>query len=87
MRDVCVMPEPTNYEIVLRGRVSARFLQPLVDDFTFDDSRPPFTYLVGKIQDPSHLHGVLAHLTSLGIDVVSIGPVTSHPSTSFGATR
>jgi hypothetical protein len=79
------MPEPTNYEIVLRGRVSARLLRPLVDDFTIDDSRPSVTYLLGRIRDASHMHGVLTHLSSIGIDVVSIGPAVPSPSTSFGA--
>ena len=26
--------------------------------------------------DASHLHGVLAHLTSVGVELVSVGPVT-----------
>jgi hypothetical protein len=30
------MTERTTYEIVIRGRASARLLRPLLDDFTFD---------------------------------------------------
>ncbi len=68
------MPEPTTYEIVLQGRPSARLLRPLLDGFTFDHGSDGVTRLVGEIGDRSHLHGVLAHLTSVDVDVVSIGP-------------
>ena len=37
-RESGVMPEPTTYEIVLRGRPSRRLLRPLLDDFTIDAS-------------------------------------------------
>lgn len=69
------MTSATPYELVLRGRVSARLLRPLVDDFTVDHSRPGLTRLLGPITDPCHLHGVLAHLTSVGVELVSLGPV------------
>lgn len=82
------MPSTTTYEIVLRGRPSARLLRPLLDDFTFDHGGDGVTRLVGEIGDRAHLHGVLAHLTSVNVDVVSIGPVrTVHidPTTTYGA--
>jgi ABC-2 type transport system ATP-binding protein len=71
------MSERTTYEIVLRGHVSAGLLRPLLDDFTVDPARDGVTRLVGAIGDASHLHGVLAHLTSVNTDVISIGPL--HP--------
>jgi hypothetical protein len=76
------MPEPTAYEIVIRGRASARLLRPLLDDFTFDRSCEGVTRLLGDIGDPSHLHGVLAHLTSVNAEVISIGPVPASEATS-----
>ena len=80
------MPATTTYEIVLRGRPSARLLRPLLDTFTFDRGDDGVTRLVGEIGDPSHLHGVLAHLTSVNVDVVSIGPApTSDDPTTNGA--
>ena len=79
------MPSTTTYEIVLRGRPSARLLRPLLDDFTFDHARDGVTRLVGEIGDPSHLHGVLAHLTSVNVDVVSIAPAPTI-TTTHGAT-
>jgi hypothetical protein len=72
-RDGGAMPSTTTYEIVLRGRPSARLLRPLLDDFTFDHG-DGVTRLVGEICDRSHLHGVLAHLTSVNVDVISIAP-------------
>lgn len=82
------MPATTTYEIVLRGRPSARLLRPLLDAFTFDHGCDGVTRLVGEIGDRSHLHGVLAHLTSVNVDVVSIGPAptTSDDPTTHGAT-
>ena len=82
------MPQTTTYEIVLRGRPSARLLRPLLDDFTFDHGGAGVTRLVGEIGDRSHLHGILAHLTSVNVDVVSIAPVPTvlvDPTTTHGA--
>lgn len=74
------MSEPTTYEIVLRGRPSRRLLRPLLDDFTIgapsDDGAGCFTRLVGDIGDPAHLHGLVAHLTSVNVELVSIAPAT-----------
>ena len=68
------MSEPTSYEIVLRGQPSSRLLRPLLDDFTIDPSTDSVTRLVGDICDPAHLHGVLAHLTSVNLQIISIAP-------------
>jgi hypothetical protein len=73
------MSEPTTYEIVLRGRASARLLRPLLDDFTVDHAQQGVTRLVGDIGDPAHLHGVLAHLTSVNTEVISIAPLQPAP--------
>ncbi|MFG1710562.1 hypothetical protein ACFLIM_46085 [Nonomuraea sp. M3C6] len=73
------MSQPTTYEIVIRGRASARLLRPLLDDFTIDHASDGVTRLVGNIGDASHMHGVLAHLTSVNIEVISIAPLDSAP--------
>ena len=70
------MTEPTTYEIVIRGRASPRFLRPLLDDFTFDHTSSGVTRLTGEIRDAAHLHGVMAHLTSVNVELISITPVT-----------
>lgn len=68
------MNEPTTYEIVVRGRATERILRPLLDDFAVDQPEPGRTRLTGTIRDPSHLHGVLAHLTSVAAEVISLTP-------------
>ncbi|MDO8362639.1 MAG: hypothetical protein Q7V88_07065 [Actinomycetota bacterium] len=65
------MSEPTTFEIVIRGRASARLLRPLLDDFTFDHSDGN-TRLVGVVRDSAHLHGVVSHLTSVNVELISI---------------
>jgi hypothetical protein len=74
------MSGTTTYEIVLRGRPSTRLLRPLLDDFSFDHDADGVTRLVGQIGDSSHLHGVLAHLTSVNVDVISIAPANPNPA-------
>ncbi len=72
------MSEPTTYEIVLRGRPGTRLLRPFLDDFTIDTSIDSVTRLVGDVCDPAHLHGVVAHLTSVNLEIVSIAPDRRH---------
>lgn len=72
------MTEPASYEIALRGNVGARSLRPLVDDFSVTESEPGVTRLVGVIRDSSQMHGLVAHLASMGVDIVSIVPTDSH---------
>ena len=68
------MYEPTTFEIVLKGRASARLLRPLLDDFAFDLAGEGNTRLVGEVRDAAHLHGVVAHLTSVNVELISIVP-------------
>jgi hypothetical protein len=81
------MTTPTAYEIVIRGRAPARFLRPLLDEFTIDHSIEGVTRLTGVVRDSAHLHGIVAHLTSVHTELISIGPLaatdhtTPHPST------
>ncbi len=68
------MTGPWTYELVLRGRASTQLLRPLLDDFTLDHTSPGVTRLVGQVIDTCHLHGVLAHLTSVGVELISVAP-------------
>lgn len=68
------MNEPVTYEIVIRGRASERILARLSDDFSIETIAGRHTRLVGEIRDSAHLHGVVMHLTSLAIDIVSLIP-------------
>jgi hypothetical protein len=69
-----LMTAPATYEIIIKGRASARFLRPLLNDFTVDHPVDGVTRLIGEIRDAAHLHGVIAHLTSLNVELVSIAP-------------
>jgi len=66
------MPRPTRYEIEIRGRATERILRPVVDDFQIDVTCHGTTRLVGDIRDASHLNGLLAHFTSMNVDVVGL---------------
>ena len=81
------MSEQTTYEIVIRGRASARLLRPLLDDFTFDHSDEGTTRLVGEVTDAAHLHGLYAHLASMNAEVISIAPLTVSPPHQSGSTQ
>jgi hypothetical protein len=76
-------PPPTTYEIVLRGRASARLLRPVLDDFAVDHTVDGFTRLVGVIADAAHLHGVVSHLTSVNVELISVAPIPQ-PEASAG---
>ena len=86
------MPERTTYEIVLRGRPSRRLLRPLLADFRIDISSECgadcATRLVGVIGDPAQLHGIVAHLTSVNVEIISIAPASAQDihTTTEGTT-
>ncbi len=81
------MNEPTTYEIVVRGRATERILRPLLDDFAVDHPEPGRTRLTGVIRDPAHLHGVLAHLTSVTAEIISLTPHDAHQPTNSTSER
>jgi hypothetical protein len=71
------MSTSTAYEIVIKGRATARILRPLLDDFTIDHNNEGITRLTGAVRDSAHLHGIVAHLSAVNAELVSIGPLTS----------
>jgi hypothetical protein len=82
------MFKPTAYEIVIRGRATARLLRPLLDDFAVDHAHDGVTRLIGEVRDAAHLHGVVAHLTSVNAELISISPVATGPlSTHLSSTQ
>jgi len=81
----------TRYEIEIGGRPSDRVLRPVVDEFIVELTEAGTTRLVGEIRDPSHLHGLLAHFTSLNVEVIALrrlvdscNPPTHSPTPSEG---
>jgi len=73
------MHEPTTYEIVIRGRATERILGHLSHEFVIDHPRTGVSRLTGVIRDAAHLHGVLDHLTSMAIELVSVTPAEPDP--------
>ncbi len=70
------MPNATTHEIVLRGRLAPHLLGPFLDEFAVDHDRAGVTRLVGIVRDSSHLHGLVAYLASINVELISITPVT-----------
>ena len=68
------------YEFRVRGRLSER-AQHAVGDFS--EMRivpaPPETMLYGTVTDQAHLHGILAFLDNLGLQIVSVHQMPSEP--------
>ncbi len=63
---------PTRYEIEIGGHTSGRVLRPVIDEFTVELTEVGTSRLVGAIRDSSHLNGLLAHFTSLNVDVLEL---------------
>ncbi len=79
------MTTSTTYEIVIKGRATARILRPLLDDFAIDHSDEGITRLTGDVRDSAHLHGIVAHLSAVNAELISIGPLT--PATPQTTTQ
>lgn len=66
------MFEPARYQIEIRGRATDRVLRPVCDDFSIEPTDHGTTRLVGEVRDPSHLNGLLAHFTSMNVEVLEL---------------
>jgi len=77
------MNEPVHYEIVINGNASERPLGALRDDFAIEATDAGTTRMTGSIRDAAHLHGIITHMTSLAIEIVSLarqGPDRLQPT-------
>lgn len=74
------MFRPTRYQIEIRGRASDRVLRPVIDDFRIEPTGGGTTRLTGEIRDASHLNGLLAHFTSMNVEVVELRRIDPQPS-------
>lgn len=77
----------TRYEIELVGHASERVLRPVIDEFTVELADAGTTRIVGHVRDSSHLSGLLAHFTSLNVEVIALRRLDhessgQHPNTS-----
>jgi hypothetical protein len=76
----------TRYVIEIGGHASDRVLRPVIDEFTIELTTSGTTRLVGAIRDSSHLNGLLAHFTSLNVEVIELGRLDQHTSTEHPTT-
>jgi hypothetical protein len=60
----------TRYELRIKGRLSSDIREDF-EDFELIEA-PVETVMLGDVVDEAHLHGVLARLQSLGLQVVSL---------------
>ena len=70
---------PTCYEFRVRGHLGATALRafPALDA----ETRGPDTLLRGAIADQAALHGVLAHIEALGLELLELCRLSREPKT------
>jgi hypothetical protein len=68
------------YELVLRGEIGDHY--GLLFDGMHLERVAGTTVLTGPVVDQAHLHGVIARIQELGIELVSVNPVNEPRSTS-----
>jgi hypothetical protein len=74
------MSSPARYEIEIRGRASDRVLRPVLDEFRIEPTEFGATRLTGLIRDASHLNGLLAHFTSMNVEVIELRRIDPLPA-------
>lgn len=85
-RDVSTRQQPGSgletrqYEIVLHGRLTSRLANAL-EGFEVVSFRDGETRLVGWVADQSALHGALRTVQDLGLELVSLHPVSEDGGT------
>jgi len=76
----------TRYEIEIGGHVSDRVLRPVIDEFTVEPTVAGTTRLTGHVRDSSHLNGILAHFTSLNVEVIGLRRLDARPGGEIPTT-
>jgi hypothetical protein len=74
--------QPIRYRVVVRGRLG-RTLSDAFGHLELDSSGGQSS-LTGTFADQAQLHGLLDRLRDLGIEIVSVNPVTDSPATETG---
>ncbi len=60
----------TRYELRIKGRLSPDIREDF-DDFDLTEA-PVETVMLGEVVDEAHLHGILARLQAMGLQVLSL---------------
>jgi hypothetical protein len=71
---------PTPYRIVLRGEIGDHF-GVLFDGLTLERVSGT-TVLTGTVRDQAHLHGLIERIQELGIELVSVNPLSEQKGPS-----
>ena len=75
---------PRHYRIVIDGEMSERFASEF-EGMSLESGRGETT-LRGEVVDQSHLHGILARIQDLGLELVSVTEVPKGSSPSPGTS-
>ena len=80
---------PKPYRVVLRGELGEQYAAEFEGMTLRSESGK--TYLQGEVMDQSHLHGILARIQDLGLDLISVAEVpegsSPHAMTSHREER
>jgi hypothetical protein len=68
---------PTKYEIVVRGELGERFASAFGGMTIHAEGRE--THIIGEVVDQSQLHGLLDRIRALGIELISVTPLSEKP--------
>ena len=70
------------YRIVVRSELGARFATAFEGmEVRIGEGR---TIITGEVVDQSHLHGILDRINALGLELVSVQPVSDEPQGALG---
>ncbi|MGI9611514.1 MAG: hypothetical protein ACR2QO_01305 [Acidimicrobiales bacterium] len=67
------------YRVEVRGRLSDQILGPYAHEFVVSRTKDR-TVLTGAVRDAAHLHGIVTHLTSLGLELISVAEIEAPPT-------
>lgn len=73
---------PTKYQIVVRGELGERFTSAF-GGMTID-KKSQETYIFGEVVDQAQLHGLLDRIRALGIELISVTPLSEEPQRPAG---
>ena len=75
-------PKNKAYRIVVRAEIGQRFALAFEGmEVKISEGR---TIITGEVIDQSHLHGILDRINALGLELVSVQPVTDEPQGALG---
>jgi hypothetical protein len=67
------------YELVIRGEIGDRF-SVLFEGMRLQRASGT-TVIAGPVRDQAHLHGLIAQIEELGLELVSVNPVSDRGGT------